>query len=347
MKFLLAIETSCDDTSVAILNEEAKVVSNIVSSQFKAHKPYGGVVPEIASREHLKNLPFVFEQALKEAKIGVKELSAIASTKGPGLLGSVLVGFSFAKALAYALGIPYFGINHIEAHLTSPWIEQKDVSFPSVILVVSGGHTHLFFVESFEKIFLISATRDDAAGEAFDKAGKKLKIPYPQGPIIDKLARKGDAEAFKFTQPRMKKGIDFSFSGLKTAFIYTLEKSNLYLEKFDETNLPKWVYDILASYEKSIVYHLIDRIEKAIDLYKPKSVALTGGVAANTLLRKRFSEIAKKKGIYCSIPPLKYCTDNAAMVGFNAYIKWKKGFNSELSIDAFSTAEWIKTKEES
>jgi N6-L-threonylcarbamoyladenine synthase len=346
MKFLLAIETSCDDTSVAVLSEEGTVLSNVVSSQLKAHKPYGGVVPEIASREHLKNLPVVFEEALSGAQIDVEDIKAVASTRGPGLLGSVLVGFSFAKALSYALKVPYYGINHIEAHLTSPWIEKRDIPFPSIILVVSGGHSHLFYAESFEKISLISATRDDAAGEAFDKAGKKLKIPYPQGPLIDKLARKGNAESFKFPQPRMKKGTDFSFSGLKTAFIYTLEKNNLSLEKYDEENLPEWVFDIFASFEKSVVCHLVERTEKAIDLYKPNSVALAGGVAANTLLRKRFSEIAEKRGVRYSIPSLKYCTDNAAMVGFNAYIKWKKGLNSELSIDAFSTAEWRKTKEE-
>ncbi|NMB99348.1 MAG: tRNA (adenosine(37)-N6)-threonylcarbamoyltransferase complex transferase subunit TsaD [Thermoanaerobaculaceae bacterium] len=345
MSVLLAIETSCDDTSVALLSDSGDVLSNVVSSQLKAHKLFGGVVPEIASREHLRNIPFVFQESLLQAGVDVKDIGAVASTRGPGLLGSVLVGFSFAKALSYALKVPYYGINHIEAHLTSPWIEKRDITFPSIILVVSGGHSHLFYAEDFENFSLISATRDDAAGEAFDKAGKKLKIPYPQGPLIDKLARKGDPDSFKFPQPKMKKGSDFSFSGLKTSFICTLEKNNLSLEKFDEENLPKWVFDILASFEKSIVEHLIDRTEKAIGFYKPNSVALAGGVAANTLLRKRFTEIAEKRGLCYSIPPLKYCTDNAAMVGFNAFNKWKKGVNSELSIDAFSTAEWRRAKE--
>ncbi|MCX7830080.1 MAG: hypothetical protein N2445_03345 [Acidobacteria bacterium] len=182
-KLLLAIETSCDDTSVAFLSGEGEVLSNVVSSQLKAHKPYGGVVPEIASREHIKSIPFVLKQAICEAKADVEKIGAVASTRGPGLLGSVLVGFSFAKSMAYALKVPYYGVNHIEAHLTSPWIEKRSLPFPSLILVVSGGHSHLFYAESLDKFYLVSATRDDAAGEAFDKVGKKLKIPYPQGPF--------------------------------------------------------------------------------------------------------------------------------------------------------------------
>lgn len=345
MKFLVAIETSCDDTSVAVLNENGDVVSNVVSSQLAAHKPYGGVVPEIASREHLKNLPFVFDEALKEAKIKVKEISAVASTMGPGLLGSVLVGFSFAKSLSYALKVPYYGINHIEAHLTSPWIEERNLPFPSLVLVVSGGHSHLFLVKNFEEFYLVSATRDDAAGEAFDKIGKKLKIPYAQGPVIDRLARKGNSSSFNFPLPRMKRGNDFSFSGLKTAFIFTLEKNGLFLDNFNEENLPDWVYDILASFEKSVVDHLIERTEKAVKRYSPKSIAIAGGVAANTLLRERYKELAKKYDLLSSIPPLRYCTDNGAIVGFNGFLKWKNKFPSELELDAFSTAEWKRIKE--
>lgn len=345
MKFLVALETSCDDTSVAVLNENGDIFSNVVSSQLAAHKPYGGVVPEIASREHLKNLPFVFDKALKEAKIKVGQISAVASTRGPGLLGSVLVGFSFAKSLSYVLKVPYYGINHIEAHLTSPWIEERTLPFPSLVLVVSGGHSHLFLVKSFEEFYLVSATRDDAAGEAFDKIGKKLKIPYPQGPVIDRLSRKGNSSSFKFPLPRMKKGDDFSFAGLKTAFIFALEKNGLFLDNFDERNLPYWVYDILASFEKSVVDHLIERTERAIKKYKPQSIAVAGGVAANTLLRERYKELAKKYQLFYAIPPLKYCTDNGAMVGFNGFLKWKKGLPSELELDAFSTAEWERIKE--
>lgn len=340
MKHILAVETSCDDTSVALLNSEGKVLSDVVFSQLKAHRPYGGVVPEIASREHLKNLPYVFEEALEDAKLSIEEIGAVASTRGPGLLGSVLVGFSFAKTLAYCLNIPYYGINHIEAHITSPWIEERKLPFPSLVLIVSGGHSHLFLVKDFEKIFLVAATRDDAAGEAFDKIGKKLKIPYPQGPEVDKLARKGNPESFKFPQPKLKKSLDFSFSGLKTAFIHTLDKNNLFLENFDEKNLPDWVYNIVSSFESSVVSHLIDRVEKAIEIFNPCSIALAGGVAANTLLRIKFKEVAEKRNLPFSIPPLKYCTDNASMVGFNAYLKLQKGTPTELDSDAFSNAEW-------
>lgn len=340
MKYILAVETSCDDTSVAVLNREGLVLSNVVSSQLKVHKPYGGVVPEIASREHLKNIPYVFEKALIDSKVGIEEIGAVASTRGPGLLGSVLVGFSFAKGLAFALKVPYYGVNHIEAHLTSPWIEKRDLPFPSLVLIVSGGHSHLFLAESFEKIALVSATLDDAAGEAFDKVGKKLKIPYPQGPTVDKLARRGNPDSFKFPQPRIKKGIDFSFSGLKTSFIYTLEKNNLSIEKFDENNLPSWVCDILSSFEKSVIQHLIDRLDKAINIFNPQSIALAGGVAANTLLRSKFKEIAESKNLPFSTPSLQYCTDNAAMVGFNAYLKWQKGVPSEIDSDAFSNSVW-------
>lgn len=345
MKYLLAVETSCDDTSVAVLDGEGLVLSNVVSSQIKAHTPFGGIVPEIASREHLANIKPVFEHALKEAGLGVRDLGAVASTRGPGLLGSVLVGFSFSKALAYSLSVPYYGVNHIEAHLTSPWIEKRDLPFPSLVLVVSGGHSHIFHARDMENFHLVSATRDDAAGEAFDKVGKKLGVPFPQGPTVDMLARKGNPKAYKFTMPKMKKGLDFSFSGLKTAFIYTLEREGLRLESFDAGSLPLWVYDIFASFEKAVVDHLLDRVEKCAELCKARSIAMAGGVAANTLLRERFALLAEKKGLPFSVPPLKYCTDNAAMVGFSAYHRWQKSAATELDTDAFSTAEWKRIED--
>lgn len=342
MKYILAFETSCDDTSIALIDEEGNIFKNLISSQLKVHKPYGGVVPEIASREHLKNIIPLYEKIFLESSIGEKDLVAIGSTMGPGLIGSVLVGYSFAKALAYSLSIPFYGINHIEAHLYSPFIEKRDLPFPSLILVVSGGHSHLFLALNFEKYYLIAATRDDAAGEAFDKVGKKLKIPYPQGPKVDKLARKGNDRRYKFPTPKIKNGLDFSFSGLKTAFMFTLEKNSLCLEKFDEENLPLWVYDILASFEKSVVNHLIDRIEKAIERFKPKSIGVAGGVAANTLLRQKIIEISEKKLLPFSIPKIEYCTDNAAMVAFKTYLKWKNGSNSDFESDAFATFDFKK-----
>jgi N6-L-threonylcarbamoyladenine synthase len=347
MGFLLAVETSCDDTSVALLDESGEVLSSVVSGQIAAHAPFGGVVPEIASREHLKNITPVLDLALKEAGIPICGLTGVASTMGPGLLGSLLVGFSFAKAIAYALKVPYYAVNHIEAHLLSPWIEDRALPFPSLVLVVSGGHSHIFYAEKEGIYFLASATRDDAAGEAFDKVGKKLGLPYPQGPVVDRIARRGNPKAYKFTMPRMKKGLDFSFSGLKTSFVNQLEKSGYVPPPFDEENAPSWMADILASFEKAVVDHLLDRMEKSLGLFKVKSLALAGGVAANTLLRKRFTELAGNYGLPCSIPPLKYCTDNGAMIGFNAFSRWKKGAPTELDKDAFSTAEWkrIEIKE--
>jgi N6-L-threonylcarbamoyladenine synthase len=347
MEFLLAVETSCDDTSIAVLDENGVVLSSVVSSQLAAHAPFGGIVPEIASREHLKNIIPVLDSALKEAGVPIYSITGVASTMGPGLLGSLLVGFSFAKTIAYALNVPFYGVNHIEAHLLSPWIEDRALPFPALVLVVSGGHSHIFYADKEGSYLLVSATRDDAAGEAFDKVGKKLGLPYPQGPLVDKIARNGNPKEYKFTMPRMKKGLDFSFSGLKTSFVNQLEKSGLTPPPYDESGTPQWMADILASFEKAVIDHLLDRIEKLIDIFKVKSLALAGGVAANTLLRKRFVELSQNYGLPCSIPPLKYCTDNAAMIGFNALSRWRSGAPTELETDAFPTAVWkrIEIKE--
>lgn len=343
-EYLIGIETSCDDTSLAVIDNNANVVFDLVSSQIKSHIPYGGVVPEIASREHIRNLPILFDELIK--KIGLKNVTGIAATHGPGLLGSLLVGFSFAKALAYSLNVPFYGVNHIEAHITSPWIESRELPLPSLVLVVSGGHSHLFYLNDFEKPYLVSATLDDAAGEAFDKIGKRLKMPYPQGPKIDKLARRGNPYKFKFPVPKIKGGKDYSFSGLKTAFLFTLDKLGLSLDKFDEENLPQWVYDILASFEKSIVDHLLDRMEKMLKKLKPASMAIAGGVASNSLLRFRFKELAEKFSLPYSIPSPKYCTDNAVMVCFNAYKRWRNKEESEILSDTFSNCEWERWSDE-
>jgi N6-L-threonylcarbamoyladenine synthase len=347
MEFMLAVETSCDDTSIAVLDENGVVLSSVVSSQIAAHAPFGGIVPEIASREHLKNIIPVLDSALKGAGVPIYSITGVASTMGPGLLGSLLVGFSFAKTIAYSLKVPYYAVNHIEAHLLSPWIENRALPFPSLVLVVSGGHSHIFYAEKEGSYLLVSATRDDAAGEAFDKVGKKLGLPYPQGPLVDKIARNGNPKAYKFTMPKMKKGLDFSFSGLKTSFINKLEKSELVPPPYEENNCPHWMADILASFEKAVVDHLLDRMEKSIDIFKVKSIALAGGVAANSLLRKRFVELSDNFGLPCAIPPLEYCTDNAAMIGFNALSRWRRGALTELEKDAFSTAVWkrIEIKE--
>ncbi len=344
MGYLLAVETSCDDTSIAILDRDGIVRSSVVSSQLAAHAPFGGIVPEIASREHLKNIIPVLDAALEEAGIDIREVKATAATMGPGLLGSLLVGFSFAKTTAHALKVPFYAVNHIEAHLLSPWIGNRSLPFPALVLVVSGGHSHIFYTEKEGSYLLVSATRDDAAGEAFDKVGKKLGLPYPQGPLVDRIARKGDPKAYKYTMPKMKKGYDFSFSGLKTSFVNKLEKSGHTPPVFDEDNIPAWMADMLASFEKAVVDHLTDRTEKAVNIFKARSLALAGGVAANTLLRQRFAELAGNYGLPFSIPPLKYCTDNAAMVGFSALSRWRSWAPTELDRDAFPTAAWTRAE---
>jgi len=342
--YLLAIETSCDDTSIAILDRDGIVRSNVVSSQLAAHAPFGGVVPEIASREHLKNIIPVLDAALKEAGIDIREVKATAATMGPGLLGSLLVGFSFAKTTAYALQVPFYGVNHIEAHLLSPWIENRALPFPALVLVVSGGHSHIFYAEKEGSYLLVSATRDDAAGEAFDKAGKKLGLPYPQGPLVDRISRKGNPKAYKYTMPRMKKGFDFSFSGLKTSFIDKLEKSGHEPPPCEGEDVPPWMADMLASFEKAVVDHLMDRTEKAVNIFKARSLALAGGVAANTLLRERFETLAGNYGLPFSAPPVKFCTDNAAMVGYNALSRWRVWAPTEIGMDAFPTAAWKRAE---
>lgn len=342
MSYLLGIETSCDDTSMAVLDKNGSVLSNVVSGQIKAHSPFGGIVPEIAGREHLKNISSVLELTLKKADIRTEEISGIAATMGPGLLGSLLVGLAFGKSLAYALGAPFYGVNHIEAHLLSPWIEKRALPFPSLILVVSGGHSHLFYAEKEGDYYLISATRDDAAGEAFDKAGKKIGLLYPQGPAVDRLARKGNPKAFKFTMPKMKSGLDFSFSGLKTSFIHKLERSGIKYPITENDDYPDLALDLLASFEKAVVEHLLERVQKAINIFNVKSLALAGGVASNTLLRAGFSQLSESFGFEYSMPPPAYCTDNGAMVAFNAFSRWKKGARSEIEKDAFPTSIWRK-----
>ena len=321
--YILAIETSCDDTSVAVLKNK-KVLSNIVSSQ-KIHKIFGGVVPEIASREHDRLIVPVLNRAIKESKIKLNDIDAIAYTRGPGLLGSLLVGTSFAKSLAFSLNIPLLEINHMQAHILSIYIDDnpEKPKFPFIALTVSGGHTQLVVVNSPFDFVEIGTTLDDAAGEAFDKSGKIMNLDYPAGPKIDKLALKGDINKFKFPKPDVK-GLNFSFSGLKTNFKNFINNQP---HDFVKNN----INDLCASLQSTIVEILIDKIVKARDQYQINEFVVCGGVSANSYLRKELKGLIESESIKTYVPKINYSTDNAAMIGINGYFKFIESKFGELS----------------
>ncbi len=315
---VLGIETSCDDTSMAVVKDGREVLSNIVSSQIKVHAPFGGVVPELASREHIKNIPYVYERALSEAGVTINDIDLIGVTVGPGLLGALLVGLSFAKGLSFASNIPFVPLNHIECHIQSAFIEFGDrIELPALAFVVSGGHTHLFYLNEKKELKLLAKTRDDAVGEAFDKFAKMLDLGYPGGPIIDKLAREGEP-TYKLPIPKMSDGSDdMSFSGIKTFLLRTIEREG---EKLN-------VKDLAASFQKTVADILISKINKFLKELDVNSILLTGGVSANSYLRNRFRDEYGEKFF---VPSLKLSTDNAAMVASLAYEKKdKKGLLHE------------------
>ena len=314
---ILAIESSCDDTSAAIL-EDKKVLSNIVSNQ-EIHQLYGGVVPELASRAHQQNIIPVVDAAIKKAKISKKDIDAIAFTKGPGLLGSLLVGSSFAKSFAMGMDIPLISINHMQAHILAHFInEGKEVpNFPFLCLTVSGGHTQIVKVKSPLNMQVIGTTLDDAAGEAFDKSAKILGLPYPGGPQIDKYAKNGNIRAFTFGKPKIK-DLDFSFSGLKTSILYTIQAGIKENTNFIAENRQ----DLCASIQHSIVIILVDKLEKAIEKTEINQIAIAGGVSANSYLRKQLEILAAKENFDLYIPKFEYCTDNAAMIAISGYFKF-------------------------
>ena len=328
--YILAVETSCDDTSVAILKNKS-VLSNIVSSQ-KIHQIFGGVVPEIASREHDRLIVPVMKEAVKESKIKLSELDAIAYTRGPGLLGSLLVGTSFAKSLAFSLNIPLLEINHMQAHILSIFIDDntEKPKFPFIALTVSGGHTQLVLVKSYSEFIEIGTTLDDAAGEAFDKSGKIMNLDYPAGPKIDKLAIQGDCNKFKFPKPKVE-GLNFSFSGLKTNFKnFVNSKSKDFINKN--------INDLCASLQSTIVKILIDKIIKARDQYEINEFVICGGVSANSYLRKELTGLIVSHKIKTYVPKINYSTDNAAMIGINGYFKFKEsnfGKFSDFSVSKY------------
>jgi len=325
--YILAIESSCDDTGAAILQND-KVLSNVIANQ-KIHSEYGGVVPELASRAHQKNIVPVVEQALKQGGITKNELNAIAFTRGPGLMGSLLVGASFAKSLAIALKIPLIDINHMQAHVLAHFIrdiDQKIPSFPFLCLTISGGHTQILKISNYTNFEILGETIDDAVGEAFDKTAKLLGLPYPGGPLIDKYAVLGNKLAYKFTEPKTSKQLDFSFSGLKTGILYFLQKEQIKNKNFIEENL----YDICASVQYTIVNILIKKLKLASEITGIKDIAIAGGVSANSEIRKTLAELQNSLGWKTYIPKFEYTTDNAAMVGIAAYFKYlNDDFNND------------------
>jgi len=308
---LLGIESSCDETAAAVY-VDGEIVSNVIASQ-SIHEQFGGVVPELASRAHHKTIWKTVSQALDEAGVKPEELDAIAVAQGPGLLGSLLVGLSFAKGLALSYEKPLIGINHIDAHLYANFIEHDEI-YPFLGLIVSGGHTRLVYVDEPFNHEILGDTRDDAAGEAFDKIGKLLGLPYPAGPVMDKMSQTGNPEFHKFPRSMVNKGLDFSFSGLKTsALYYSQEKGDAFVQE----NLN----DICASVSAAITDVLTIKLEKALKQKPVKHIMLAGGVSANSMLREKVSKLAKKKGLNLMIPSIEYCTDNAAMIAITGALK--------------------------
>ncbi len=328
---ILAIESSCDETSASVI-QNGKVLNNIIATQGDHHK-YGGVVPELASRAHQRQIVRVVFEAMTTASVENENLDAIAFTRGPGLMGALLVGASFAKGLAWSLAIPLIEVNHMHAHILAHFIPSshadKDVMprFPFLCLTVSGGHTQLVVVRDYQDMEIIGQTQDDAAGEAFDKAAKILGLPYPGGPLIDRYAKEGNPNAFKFPDTDMP-ALDFSFSGIKTAFLYFIRDGKLRDPEFIEKNLK----DICASIQTKIVRMLMSRLEKASVQTGIKNIAVAGGVSANSELRKELVRRGDKYGWQTFIPDFQYCTDNAAMIGMAAHFKYMKGEFAPLDI---------------
>lgn len=324
---VLGIESSCDETAAAIVRD-GKICSNVIASQIEIHSPFGGVVPEIASRKHMEAIYPVIKQALSEADIIIKDVEGIAVTCGPGLIGSLLIGLSTAKSLAFALDIPFVGVNHLEGHIAAAFLSGKIPDIPFMALVVSGGHTSIYLVKNFDEYQLIGQTRDDAAGEAFDKAAKLLKLGYPGGVVIDRLARSGNPSAVSFPRA-MKDSLEFSFSGLKTSLLTMLKKRG---GDFQDSELP----DIVASYQEAIVDTLVEKTIKAAQENHIPQIVVCGGVAANSSLRERFARETALKQMELFIPPTILCTDNAAMIAARGEMMLKNGSRSGMDLNAVS-----------
>jgi N6-L-threonylcarbamoyladenine synthase len=326
-KIILGIETSCDETAAAVVEDGHKILSNIISSQINLHRQYGGVVPEVASRKHVELIIPVIDQALTEAGIETKDIDAVGVTYGPGLVGALLVGLSVAKALAFTLGVPLVGVNHMEAHICANYLQNPELSPPFICLVVSGGHTQIVKVAETEQYIVIGSTRDDAAGEAFDKVARTIGIGYPGGPLIDKAAALGNAEAIQFPKTHFENSFDFSFSGIKTAVLNYIN----YKEQKNE----KWIVeDVAASFQKAVIDVLVENTVSAAKKEGINIISLAGGVSANSLLRAELEKAALANGMKLILPKPVLCTDNAAMVACAAFRQLIKGKISGLNLNA-------------
>ena len=328
---ILGIESSCDETAASVVRNGREVLSNVISSQIDIHTLYGGVVPEIASRKHIERINYVIEDALKQAKVTLEDITAVSVTYGPGLVGALLVGVAEAKAIAYAKKLPLVGVHHIEGHVSANYIEHPDLEPPFLCLIVSGGHTHLVIVKDYGEFEILGRTRDDAAGEAFDKVARAIGLGYPGGPKIDKLSKEGNPEAIVF--PRAKIGdcpYDFSFSGLKSAVLNYINGCKMKGETFDPA-------DLAASFQKAVVEVLVGNSMRAVEKLGMKKFAIAGGVASNSALREAMEEACEKRGMKFYRPSPIYCTDNAAMIGAAAYYEYLAGTRSGWDLNAVPT----------
>lgn len=324
---ILSIETSCDETSVAVVEDGRIILSNRIYSQIDIHKKYGGVVPEIASRNHVTKLPYIIDEALEESGLTLEEMDAIGVTNGPGLVGALLIGLSTAKALAYSLEIPLIGVHHIEGHIAANFLQYPELEPPFLTLVVSGGHSHLVMVKDYKSFEVLGKTLDDAAGEAFDKVARVLGLGYPGGPKIDKAARSGNPEAIPF--PRVfldKKEYDFSFSGLKSAVLNYINGKKM-------KNEPININDVAASFQMAVVEVLVKKTIACANSVKMEKICIAGGVSSNSLLREKMTEAAEKNGLKLYYPDPILCTDNAAMIGSMAYYNYINGEISDLYLN--------------
>lgn len=339
---ILAIETSCDETSVAIINGRS-LISNIVSSQIDLHSKYGGVVPEVACRKHLELLNPVIQEALDKAKCSFKDLNAVACANRPGLIGAVLIGVAAAKTISAVCNIPLIAVDHLESHIYANFIEHENIKFPLVALIVSGGHTNLIYMKDHLKYEILGKTRDDAAGEAFDKVAKALNLGYPGGPKIDKLAKEGNDNVIKFPKAKLESPYEFSFSGLKTAVINFLHRTGTKscVSTGTKSCAPTKKYpieDICASFQKAVVDVLIENTFRAAQDKKVRQILLSGGVVANSSLRDKMKRRATELGFKLNFPSVEYCTDNAAMTAICGYYKYKKKIFAKLNLDAYSVS---------
>lgn len=332
---ILGIESSCDETAVSVVDGN-KILSSVVASQDDIHAKYGGVVPELASRRHIEIIIPLLDEAISRASISMVELDGIAVTCSPGLIGALLVGLSIAKAMAYSLDLPLIGVNHLEGHINAAYLAGEDIPYPHIGLIVSGGHSSLYLVTGFGRYKLLGATRDDAAGEAFDKVARLLGLGYPGGPIIDRLAPKGDPEAIKFKHPKFtdRRKLDFSFSGIKTAVMleYKRFKSKGKIEKAD-------IYNLVASFQKTVIEILVKNVVTAAKKFGCTNVVVAGGVAANRALRSRLKEVENEHHLKIFIPPMELCTDNAAMIAYVGGRRLAMGERHGLDLNATAVEE--------